>query len=180
MVVVDDTTCMVDFAKFFLQFTAMESCGKCVPCRIGSQRLLEILERISAGEGELADIERLERLSDDIIEGSLCALGGSAPFPVLSTIRYFRDEVEAHIVDRRCPAKVCRPLIRYKVNKQNCTGCYVCNISCPVKAISGEKKQIQKINQRLCTKCDTCRQVCKFEAIDVETGVLATAAGRSK
>jgi NADH:ubiquinone oxidoreductase subunit F (NADH-binding)/(2Fe-2S) ferredoxin/NAD-dependent dihydropyrimidine dehydrogenase PreA subunit len=180
MVVVDDTTCMVDFAKFFLQFTAMESCGKCVPCRVGSQRLLEILERITAGEGEIADIGRLQRLSEDIIEGSLCALGGSAPFPVLSTIRYFRDEIEAHIVDKRCPAKVCRPLIRYKVNKQNCTGCYLCNIACPVNAVSGEKKLVQKIDQRLCTKCDTCRQVCNFDAIDVETGVLATTAGRSK
>jgi NADH:ubiquinone oxidoreductase subunit F (NADH-binding)/(2Fe-2S) ferredoxin/NAD-dependent dihydropyrimidine dehydrogenase PreA subunit len=179
MVVVDDTTCMVDFARFFLTFTAEESCGKCVPCRIGSQRLLEILERITAGEGELKDIERLERLSEDIIEGSLCALGGSAPYPVLSTIRYFRDEIEAHIVDKRCPAKVCRPLIRYTVN-ENCTGCYACNTACPTKAVKGERKQFQKIDQRLCIKCDTCRQVCNFDAITVETGVLAPVGGRSK
>jgi NADH-quinone oxidoreductase subunit F len=179
MVVVDDTTCMVDFARFFLTFTAEESCGKCVPCRIGSQRLLEILERITAGEGELKDIERLEQLSEDIIEGSLCALGGSAPYPVLSTIRYFRDEIEAHIVDKRCPAKVCRPLIRYTVN-ENCTGCYACNTACPTKAVKGERKQFQKIDQRLCIKCDTCRQVCNFDAITVETGVLATVGGRSK
>jgi NADH:ubiquinone oxidoreductase subunit F (NADH-binding)/(2Fe-2S) ferredoxin/NAD-dependent dihydropyrimidine dehydrogenase PreA subunit len=179
MVVVDDSTCMVDFAKFFLKFTAEESCGKCVPCRVGSQRLLEILERITAGEGELEDVARLERLSEDIIEGSLCALGGSAPYPVLSTIRYFRDEIEAHIVDRSCPARVCRPLIRYSVN-DNCTGCYSCNVACPTKAVMGEKREIQTIDQKLCIQCDTCRQVCNFDAITVETGVLATAGGRSK
>jgi NADH:ubiquinone oxidoreductase subunit F (NADH-binding)/(2Fe-2S) ferredoxin/Pyruvate/2-oxoacid:ferredoxin oxidoreductase delta subunit len=179
MVVVDDSTCMVDFARFFLKFTAEESCGKCVPCRVGSQRLLEILERITAGEGELEDIGRLEQLSEDIIEGSLCALGGSAPYPVLSTIRYFRDEIEAHIVDRRCPAKVCRPLIRYTVN-DNCTGCYACNTACPTHAVKGERKQLQKIDQKLCIKCDTCRDVCNFDAITVDTGVLATVGGRSK
>ncbi len=179
MVVVDDTTCMVDFARFFLKFTAEESCGKCVPCRVGSQRLLEILERITAGEGELEDIGRLEQLSEDIIEGSLCALGGSAPYPVLSTIRYFRDEIEAHIVDKRCPAKVCRPLIRYTVN-ENCTGCYACNTACPTHAVKGERKQLQKIDQKLCIKCDTCRDVCNFDAITVDTGVLATVGGRSK
>jgi NADH:ubiquinone oxidoreductase subunit F (NADH-binding) len=179
MVVVDDSTCMVDFARFFLKFTAEESCGKCVPCRVGSQRLLEILERITAGEGELEDIGRLEQLSEDIIEGSLCALGGSAPYPVLSTIRYFRDEIEAHIVDKRCPAKVCRPLIRYTVN-DNCTGCYACNTACPTHAVKGERKQLQKIDQKLCIKCDTCRDVCNFDAITVDTGVLATVGGRSK
>ena len=179
MVVVDDSTCMVDFARFFLKFTAEESCGKCVPCRVGSQRLLEILERITAGEGELEDIGRLEQLSEDIIEGSLCALGGSAPYPVLSTIRYFRDEIEAHIVDKRCPAKVCRPLIRYTVN-DNCTGCYACNTACPTHAVKGERKQLQKIDQKLCIKCDTCRDVCNFDAITVDTGVLAKVGGRSK
>jgi NADH:ubiquinone oxidoreductase subunit F (NADH-binding)/(2Fe-2S) ferredoxin/NAD-dependent dihydropyrimidine dehydrogenase PreA subunit len=180
MVVTDDSTCMVDFAKYFFTFTAEESCGKCVPCRIGTQRMLEILERISAGEGTLDDLDRLEQLSDDVIEGSLCQLGGSAPNPVLTTLRYFRDEYVAHVVDKRCPAKVCRPLIRYSINKDKCTGCYACTIACPIRAISGERKVVQKLDQKACTKCDTCRQVCKFDAIDVETGILATAGGRTR
>ncbi len=179
MVVTDDTTCMVDFAKYFFTFTAQESCGKCVPCRVGTQRMLEILERITAGEGTLDDLDRLEQLSEDVIEGSLCQLGGSAPNPVLTTLRYFRDEYVAHVVDKRCPAKVCRPLIRYTVN-DNCTGCYACTLACPTKAVKGERKQLQKIDQKLCIKCDTCRQVCNFDAITVETGVLATVGGRSK
>ncbi len=179
MVVVDDTTCMVDFAKFFLQFTVMESCGKCVPCRVGTQRMLEILERITAGEGTLDDLDRLEQLSEDVMEGSLCQLGGSAPNPVLTTLRYFRDEYVAHVVDKRCPAKVCRPLIRYTVN-DNCTGCYACTMACPTKAVKGERKKLQKIDQKLCIKCDTCREVCNFDAITVETGVLAPVGGRSK
>jgi NADH:ubiquinone oxidoreductase subunit F (NADH-binding)/(2Fe-2S) ferredoxin/NAD-dependent dihydropyrimidine dehydrogenase PreA subunit len=180
MVVVDDTTCMVDFAKFFLKFTAEESCGKCVPCRIGTTRMLEILERIAAGEGTLNDIERLEQLADDVIEGSLCQLGGSAPNPVLTTLRYFRDEVMEHVVNRRCPAKVCRPLIRYTIDKDACTGCHVCFGACPVAAISGERKEAHSIDQKKCIKCDTCRQVCKFDAIPVETGVLAVAEGRQQ
>jgi len=178
MVVVDDSTCMVDFAKFFLKFTAEESCGKCVPCRVGTQRMLEILERISAGQAGEDDVDRLERLAEDIVEGSLCALGGSAPNPVLSTLRYFRDEVLAHVVDRRCPAKVCRPLIRYTIDADACTGCMVCATACPTKAISGERKQVHVIDQKLCTQCDTCRQVCKFDAVQVETGILELAEGR--
>ena len=178
MVVVDDSTCMVDFARFFLKFTAEESCGKCVPCRIGTTRMLEILERIVAGEGTVKDIERLEQLADDVIEGSLCQLGGSAPNPVLTTLRYFRDEVMEHVVNKRCPAKVCRPLIRYTIDTDACTGCHVCFDACPVAAISGERKQVHTISQRLCIQCDTCRQVCKFDAVPVETGVLAVAEGR--
>jgi NADH:ubiquinone oxidoreductase subunit F (NADH-binding)/(2Fe-2S) ferredoxin/Pyruvate/2-oxoacid:ferredoxin oxidoreductase delta subunit len=180
MVVVDDSTCMVDFAKFFLHFTAEESCGKCVPCRIGTTRMLEILERITAGEGTEDDIGRLQQLSEDVIEGSLCQLGGSAPNPVLTMIRYFREELEAHVVDKRCPAKVCRPLIRYTVNKTNCTGCHVCLTACPTQAVSGERRQLHKISQKKCIKCDTCRQVCMFDAIDVDTGVLEVAGRRSK
>ena len=180
MVVVDDTTCMVDFAKFFLKFTAEESCGKCVPCRVGTSRMLEILDRVSAGFGVEDDVRLLERLADDIIEGSLCALGGSAPNPVLSTLRYFKDEVMAHIAQRCCPAKVCRPLIRYTIDKAACTGCHACFPACPVSAISGERKQPHTIDQKLCIRCDACRQVCRFDAVPVETGIFALAEGRQR
>jgi NADH-quinone oxidoreductase subunit F len=180
MVVVDETTCMVDFAKFFLQFTAEESCGKCVPCRVGTQRMLEILERITAGMGTIEDVDLLEQLSADIIEGSLCQLGGSAPNPVLTTLRYFRDEVMAHVVERCCPAKVCRPLIRYTIDKDACNGCHACFDACPTDAISGERKKLHVIDQKLCIKCDTCRQVCKFDAVPVETGIFELAQGRQQ
>ena len=180
MVVVDDTTCMVDFAKFFLKFTAEESCGKCIPCRVGTSRMLEILDRVSAGFGVEDDVRLLERLADDIIEGSLCALGGSAPNPVLSTLRYFKDEVMAHIAQRCCPAKVCRPLIRYTIDKAACTGCHACFPACPVSAISGEHKQPHTIDQKLCIRCDACRQVCRFDAVPVETGIFALAEGRQR
>jgi len=180
MVVVDETTCMVDFAKFFLQFTAEESCGKCVPCRVGTQRMLEILERITEGLGTVDDVELLEQLSDDIVEGSLCQLGGSAPNPVLTTLRYFREEVMAHVVERCCPARVCRPLIRYTIDADACTGCHVCFDACPTDAISGELKKLHVIDQKLCIKCDSCRQVCKFDAVPVETGVFELAQGRQQ
>ena len=180
MVVVDEATCMVDFAKFFFTFTAEESCGKCVPCRVGTQRMLEILERISAGEASLDDVDRLEQLADDIIEGSLCQLGGSAPNPVLTTLRYFRDEVMAHVVERCCPAKVCRPLIRYTIDKDACNGCHACFDACPTDAISGERKKLHVIDQKLCIQCDTCRQVCKFDAVPVETGIFELAQGRQQ
>ncbi len=178
MVVVDEATCMVDFAKFFFTFTAEESCGKCVPCRVGTQRMLEILERITAGLGTIDDVELLERLSDDIVEGSLCQLGGSAPNPVLTTLRYFRDEVMAHVVERCCPAKVCRALIRYTIDKDACNGCHACFAACPTKAISGELKKLHVIDQKLCTKCDTCRQVCKFDAVPIVDAQPALIEGR--
>ncbi len=180
MVVVDDTTCMVDFAKFFFEFTAQESCGKCVPCRVGTQRVLEILERITAGEGTEHDVELLEQLSGDIMEGSLCQLGGSAPNPVLTMLRYFRDEVMAHVVEKRCPAKVCRPLIKYVIDEDACTGCMACTPACPTNAISGERKQAHIIDQKLCIKCDTCRQVCKFDAIPVVDAQPALVEGRQQ
>ena len=180
MVVVDNDTCMVDFAKFFFEFTAQESCGKCVPCRVGTQRVLEILERITAGMGTEHDVELLEQLSEDIIEGSLCQLGGSAPNPVLTTLRYFRDEVMAHVVEKRCPAKVCRPLIKYVIDEDACTGCMACTPACPTNAISGERKQAHTIDQKLCIKCDTCRQVCKFDAIPVVDAQPALVEGRQQ
>ncbi len=179
MVVVDDTTCMVDFAKFFLKFTAEESCGKCVPCRVGATRMLEILERICAGQATMDDIDLLEALAEDVVEGSLCALGGSAPNPVLSTLRYFRDEVMAHVEEHRCPAGVCRALIRYRIDEEACTGCRACISACPSSAVTGERKQVHVIDQKLCIKCDACRQACRFDAVRVDTGVL-TPAGRRR
>jgi NADH:ubiquinone oxidoreductase subunit F (NADH-binding)/(2Fe-2S) ferredoxin/NAD-dependent dihydropyrimidine dehydrogenase PreA subunit len=180
MVVVDDTTCMIDFAKFFLSFTAEESCGKCVPCRVGATRMLEIVERICAGTAEVEDIDVLDRLAADVAEGSLCALGGSAPNPVLSMLRYFREEMLAHVEERSCPAKVCRPLIRYSIDQELCNGCRACFTACASGAISGERKQPHSIDQEACIKCDACRQACKFDAVRVETGALALAEGRAK
>ncbi|MDD2198637.1 MAG: NADH-quinone oxidoreductase subunit NuoF [Bacteroidales bacterium] len=167
MVVMDETTCMVDIARFFLSFTVKESCGKCTFCRIGTKRMLEILERICDGEGVDGDIEKLEELSIQIKENSLCGLGQTAPNPVLTTIKYFRNEYEAHIYDKKCPAKVCKKLITYKINEENCTGCTVCAKNCPVNAISGERKQIHFIDQDLCIHCGVCYTKCNFNAIDL-------------
>jgi NADH:ubiquinone oxidoreductase subunit F (NADH-binding)/(2Fe-2S) ferredoxin/Pyruvate/2-oxoacid:ferredoxin oxidoreductase delta subunit len=168
LVVMDESTCMVDVARFFLNFTQSESCGKCIPCRLGTKRMLEILERIVAGKGEMSDIDLLLDLGETVKLGSLCGLGQTAPNPVVSTIRYFRDEYEAHIKDHRCPAKVCKALITYTISEENCTGCTLCARSCPVGAITGERKQTHVIDPALCTRCDTCRQVCKFDAVVVE------------
>lgn len=173
VIVVDERTCIVDLTAFALRFIAAESCGKCVPCRVGTRRMLEILERITAGDGEPDDIGRLERLCDDVAEGSLCGLGSGATRPVLTALRYFRDEFDAHIAEKRCPANVCRPLIRYRILKDACTGCHACYGACPVDAISGERKNVHRIDQRLCIKCDTCRQVCTFDAVGVTSGTAA-------
>lgn len=165
MVVMDETTCMVDVAKFFLDFTCKESCGKCTFCRMGTKRMLEILDRITNGLGREGDLEKLEELAYQIKDNSLCGLGQTAPNPVLTTIKYFRDEYEAHINHKKCPAKVCRPLLTYKVDEEKCTGCMVCLKNCPVKAITGERKQVHMINQDICTKCGVCFSKCKFQAI---------------
>lgn len=167
MVVMDETTCMVDIARFFLDFTQKESCGKCTFCRIGTKRLLEILTRICEGEGQEGDIETLETLSQQIKDNSLCGLGQTAPNPVLTTIKYFRHEYEAHIRDKKCPAKSCKKLITYTIIEDKCTGCTVCAKNCPVNAISGERKQVHFINQDVCIKCGICFTKCKFEAINL-------------
>lgn len=168
MIVMDERDCMVNVAKYFLDFTQEESCGKCTPCREGTPRLLEILEAITEGEGELEDIDKLVEMSELIKESSLCGLGQTAPNPVLTTIKYFREEYEAHVVDKKCPAKVCRPLITFHVDAEACTGCQLCRLVCPVDAIEGAKKELHTILQDKCIKCGTCYDRCKFDAIIVE------------
>ena len=165
MVVMDSSTCMVAMAKFFLDFTAKESCGKCVPCRIGTKRMLEILTRICDGNGKEGDIELLEELCFAIKDGALCGLGQTAPNPVLTTIRYFRNEYEAHINDKKCPAKECSNLITYNIDADKCKGCTLCAKKCPANAISGELKSAHTINQDMCIKCGQCVTLCKFGAI---------------
>jgi NADH-quinone oxidoreductase subunit F len=168
MVVMDETTCMVDIAKFFLNFTQEESCGKCTFCRIGTKRMLEILNRITEGKGEDSDIAKLEELAIQIKDNSLCGLGQTAPNPVLTTLKYFRDEYEAHIFAKKCPAKACKPLLTYEIIEEKCTGCTICAVKCPVKAITGERKQVHFINQETCIKCGDCFTRCKFEAISLQ------------
>ena len=167
LVVTDEDTCMVDLARYFLKFTQEESCGKCVPCRLGTRAMLETLERICAGDGRPGDIEYLIEVGQEVKHSSLCALGGTAPNPVLTTIRYFHDEYEAHIHEKRCPAHVCRGLITYEVVAALCTGCMVCARNCPVGAISGEKGQPHVIDTETCTRCGVCQSLCNFDAIVV-------------
>lgn len=168
MVVMDETTCMVGMAKFFLDFTAKESCGKCVACRLGTKRMQEILGRIVDGKGEEGDIEKLEELCYAIKDDALCGLGQTAPNPVLTTIRYFRDEFEAHINEKKCPAGECRALITYSIDKDKCRGCSACARKCPAKAISGELKKPYSIDTNLCVKCGNCKTVCRFGAVKVQ------------
>jgi NADP-reducing hydrogenase subunit HndC len=165
LIVMDDETCMVDVAHYFVSFLEDESCGKCTPCREGITRMREILGRITQGEGRPGDIETLETLARVIKDASLCGLGATAPNPVLTTLRYFRDEYEAHIYERRCPARVCKALIVYRVVADKCTGCQRCVRACPVQAISGPRSQPHNLDQSKCIKCGACYEVCKFDAI---------------
>ena len=168
MVVMDETTCMVGIAKFFLDFTANESCGKCVPCRLGTQRMREVLERIVRGEGREGDIELLEELCNAVRDASLCGLGQTAPNPVLTTLKYFRDEYEAHIRDKRCPAGECVDLLDYRIDPAVCTGCTLCARKCPAGAIRGEKRGPHAIDRDVCIKCGQCIGTCRFGAISAE------------
>jgi Pyruvate/2-oxoacid:ferredoxin oxidoreductase delta subunit len=167
MIVMDDHTCMVDVARYFIDFLVDESCGKCTPCREGLFAMKKILSRICDGKGEEGDIEKLEALSETVIDGSLCGLGKSAPNPVLSTIRYFRDEYEEHIRDKKCRAGICKELITYSINDK-CTGCTACARKCPENCISGELKGLHVIDASKCIKCGICLETCKFDAVEVK------------
>ncbi len=172
LIVMDEDNCMVDIAKFFLEFTVDESCGKCTPCRIGTKRMYEILDRITKGKGTLEDIDKLEELCYHIKSNSLCGLGQTAPNPVLSTLRYFRDEYIAHVVEKRCPAGVCKDLLHFHIIKDKCFGCGLCARHCPADAITqtdyiapGKKKAAYHIDKDKCIKCGACIGTCKFKAI---------------
>ncbi len=165
LVVMDEDTCMVDIARYFMNFIQDESCGKCTPCREGTRIMLDMLTKICQGKGKMEDLDVLEELAVRIQDTSLCALGQTAPNPILTTLRYFRDEYIEHIRDKKCRAGVCKSLLKFEINPEKCTGCTVCAIKCPVKAISGEKKKPHKIDQNICIKCGVCYDACRFNAI---------------
>jgi NADH:ubiquinone oxidoreductase subunit F (NADH-binding)/ferredoxin len=167
MIVMDERNCMVDVARYFTNFLVSESCGKCVPCREGIRRMRDILVDICEGRGQEGDVDLLEKMSRAVVDGALCALGNSAPNPVMSTIRHFHDEYEAHVREKRCPAGVCKALIAYSVDAEKCTGCTLCAKVCPTKAAAGERKKAHVIDPEKCTKCGACRESCKFDAIIV-------------
>ena len=165
LIVMNEDTCMVDIAKFYLEFTVDESCGKCTPCRVGTKRLYEMLDKISKGQGTMEDLDKMEDLCYYIKENSLCGLGQSAPNPVLSTLKYFRDEYIAHIQDKRCPAGVCKELLQYAIDPQKCRGCTLCAKVCPAGAITGTVKEPHVIDPGKCLKCGACMEKCRFGAI---------------
>jgi ferredoxin len=175
MIVVDEDTCMVDLARFFLTFVQSEACGKCVPCRLGTKQMLDTLTRICAGTGRMEDIPLLEDLCSQVKFGSLCGLGQTAPNPVLTTLRYFRDEYEAHILEKRCPAGACKALTSYYILHDKCQGCGICARECPVHAITGNKRLPHEIDQQKCIKCGTCLDVCpkRFGAVLRSSGETA-------
>ena len=166
----DEKTCMVDMAKFFMDFTSKESCGKCVPCRIGTTRMLEILKRITAGEGVEEDIETLRDLGESIKTGALCGLGNSAPNPVLTTLKYFGNEYEEHIKQKKCGAGKCSALIRFEIDAEKCRGCSLCSKKCPAGAISGEIRKPFTIDAAKCVRCSQCIEICRFGAIEIKSG----------
>ena len=166
MIVMDEDTCMVDIAKYFLEFSVDESCGKCTPCRIGNKRLLELLQKICDGNGTMEDLQELEELANYIKDNSLCGLGQCSPNPVLSTLRYFKDEYIEHIVNKKCRAGVCKNLVKYEINKQKCVGCSACARKCPVNCIHGEIKSPYEIDQEVCVKCGSCYATCRFGAVE--------------
>jgi NAD-dependent dihydropyrimidine dehydrogenase PreA subunit len=165
MIGMDETACMVNVAKFFLAFTQDESCGKCTPCREGTKRMLEILTRITEGRGEEGDVEKLLRLAETVKMTSLCGLGQAAPNPVISTIKHFRAEYDAHIREKRCPTGQCKQLVTYSIDPEKCVGCTACARVCPVSCIAGEKKKRHVIDQQACITCGSCFEVCKFDAV---------------
>jgi NADH:ubiquinone oxidoreductase subunit F (NADH-binding) len=168
MIVMDENTCMVDVSKYFLNFLRDESCGKCISCREGTQRMWEIVDNITQGKGKESDLELLETLAHSVKDASMCGLGQTAANPVLSTLRYFRKEYNTHIQDKKCPAGVCKDLIQYFIVAENCTGCLACKKVCPESAISGELKEVHVLDQNKCIKCGACYEACKFDAIKIE------------
>jgi ferredoxin len=179
LIIMDEDTCVVDLAKYFLDFTQKESCGKCTPCRVGTRHMVEILDRITHGEGNPEDLMTLRTLGDTIKKGALCGLGQTAPNPVLTTLRYFRNEYLEHIKDGRCKAVVCKDLIEYRVIKEKCTGCQSCVRACPTGAISGPRSEPHNLDKTKCIKCRSCYEICRFEAIAGDAIVIRTAERQS-